>query len=200
MLIIEHRKNTSSELVSVPRPHGVEVDVRSSQKRLYLSHDSFTAGEDFESWLGNFAHKFLVVNVKEENLESACRDLLTDAGVESYFFLDQASAQLIRSGLEGWRDGACRFSEFENPSSALVSLCDWVWVDTFLPGTKSFKTVHELKIRGLKVCLVSPELHGSERETEAREFAEQALGQDVLADAVCTKYPSMWKAGEGKSE
>ena len=188
------------DLALVPRSHGVEVDVRSSNGRLYLSHDPFKEGEDFESWLKHYSHQFLVVNVKEENIEPACRDLLNDAGLKNFFFLDQASPQIIRAGLEGWRDGACRVSEFEDPNTALVKLCDWAWLDCFLPGTKSFTKIAELKRLGLKVCLVSPELHGAHREPESRDFAEEALEQDILPDAICTKSPSIWRVGEGKND
>jgi len=91
MLIIEHRKNSSAELVAVPTSNGVEIDVRSNQEGLYLSHDPYDAGESFHNWLKSYRHELIVVNVKEEGLENSCLSLLEDAGVSNFFFLDQST-------------------------------------------------------------------------------------------------------------
>jgi len=192
MLIIEHRKNSSAELVAVPTSNGVEIDVRSNQEGLYLSHDPYDAGESLHSWLKSYRHELIVVNVKEEGLENSCLSLLEDAGVSNFFFLDQSTPFLVKRGLAGARNGACRTSDYEQLNANTVRLCDWVWVDSFFPRTVEDLQIAKLQAQGLKVCLVSPELHGTERVKEARALSRELLSRGELPDAVCTKDPMMW--------
>ena len=192
MLIIEHRKNSSAELVAVPASNGVEIDVRSNQDGLYLSHDPYKAGESLDHWLKSYRRELIVVNVKEEGLEHSCLSLLEDAGISNFFFLDQSAPCLIKRGLAGARNGACRTSDYEQLDTKTSLLCDWVWVDSFLPRAIGDLQIAKLQAQGLKVCLVSPELHEAERIQEARGLAKDMLLSGELPDAVCTKDPSMW--------
>lgn len=72
LIIVQHRVNEAKTLKSTPNFFGVEVDVRSDANGLYLAHDPFLPGERFESWLSSYSHSLLVLNVKEEGLESEC--------------------------------------------------------------------------------------------------------------------------------
>ena len=67
--IIYHRVNTLKKLLSTPTSYGVEIDIRSYNEELIIHHDPFTEGLLFKTWLENYNHKFLVVNIKEEGLE-----------------------------------------------------------------------------------------------------------------------------------
>ena len=69
MILIKHRINSIKELKKTNQKYGVEIDVRSKKNRLFLNHDPFKDGVDFDIFLKNFKHDFLVVNVKEEGLE-----------------------------------------------------------------------------------------------------------------------------------
>ena len=192
MLIIEHRKNNLEQLIKVPPSNGVEIDIRSNQDGLYLQHDPFAVGESFSEWLREYRHSLLVLNLKEEGLEEACLQELNAVGVSNFFFLDQSLPFLVKRGLAGARNGACRASDYELLDQKTAALCDWVWVDSFLPRPARDLRIAELQNQGLKVCLVSPELHGSERMTEARNLSIAILSTGVLPDAVCTKDPSIW--------
>lgn len=192
MLIIEHRKNTIEELSRVPRDHGVEIDLRSDSRGIHLAHDPFQRGIDFESWLASYAHRFLVLNVKEEGLEEVSAELLKSAGISEYFFLDQSAPFLIKRGLNGFRDGACRWSEFENPPETQYQMCDWIWLDSILRSTDQELTVNKWQRRGLKVCVASPELHDRSRAGETRILARKTAARGIVPDAICTKYPEVW--------
>ena len=193
MIIIEHRKNSSQELLNTPKSHGVEVDLRSDRDGIYVGHDPFVVGERFDYWLENHSHKLLVLNVKEEGLEPRVRELLRTHGVSDYFFLDQSVPFLVKNGIAGHRDGACRESEYEKPPRMLQKMCDWVWLD-FLENSAGRETrVLELQSLGLKVCVASPELHGAERNQEASKLANSLAAFGVVPDGVCTKLPIMWQ-------
>ena len=71
MQYIAHRMNTAAQLREVPQEYGVELDARDGlDGRIYLQHDPFTAGEDFEEYLKEYRpHGTMIVNVKSERLE-----------------------------------------------------------------------------------------------------------------------------------
>jgi hypothetical protein len=194
MIVIQHRVNDLNLLQQTPNHFGVEVDIRSNQTELYLSHDPFTAGPSFSDFLENFSHAFIVLNVKEEGLEDRCVDLLRRKGIQDYFFLDQSIPFLIKRGLKGLKDGACRISEYESLSTVinLVTFCNWVWVDSFNSEGVSFETLTHLNSLGLKICLVSPELHGINRQDEIQFLASLTQRLNFQIDAVCTKFPEKW--------
>ena len=194
MIIIEHRRNSVSELKRVPRDNGVEIDIRSDSDGLYLAHDPFVRGERLEHWLHFFDHRMLVLNVKEEGLEASCESLLAESDVHDYFFLDQSAPFLINRGLAGKRDGACRVSDFESPAIPALRLSEWAWMDSFLGGDLDLQTIRDIQRQGLRVCLVSPELHSPKRLAEAQRLAAVVKASRLRPDAVCTKEAALWKS------
>ena len=89
MIIIKHRVNSSLELKKISKTYGVEIDLRSHKNDIYLHHDPFKKGELFSSWIKNFNHKLIVLNVKEEGLESKILKILRDNKITNFFFHDQ---------------------------------------------------------------------------------------------------------------
>lgn len=194
LLVIAHRVNTSEQLKVTPEKFGVEVDVRSSPSGLILSHDPFYAGESLNEWLREFRHQLLVINVKEDGLESRVLEQIELAGITEYFFLDQAMPTLIRTIGSGNPNVAIRVSEFEPIEKLKIfqGLADWVWLDSFKPSERVQESIVSAASLGFKVCLVSPELHSPEREVEARQLANQLLASKNLPYAICTKLPKYW--------
>lgn len=194
MIIIQHRVNDITKLLQTPKNLGVEVDIRSDSNHLYLAHDPFGAGTSFSEYLDHFDHAFIVLNVKEEGLEQRCLDQLNERGIKNYFFLDQSMPFLIRRGIQGAKDGACRVSEYESLSTVenLGGMCEWVWLDSFHPGQSTVAMLSQLKNLGLRICLVSPELHGTHREGETAQLVDEIKNTNSTIDAVCTKFPELW--------
>ena len=87
MILIKHRVNTIKELVRIHPKYGVEIDVRSDQNKLLLNHDPFKKGIDFDSFLKNFKHNFLIVNVKEEGIENKILNKLNKNKIRNFFFV-----------------------------------------------------------------------------------------------------------------
>lgn len=195
MEIIMHRRNTLADLKTTPANYGVELDIRSFGSRLVIHHDPFVDGEDFQEWISAYNHGTLILNVKEEGLESRLIDLMKQHGVSSYFFLDQSFPFLVKSARLGETRCAVRVSEYESidTAMALAGKVDWIWVDCFTKFPLIGKDADRLKAAGFRLCLVSPELQGRDAVVEIPQLAKLLREEHIRPDAVCTKRPDIWE-------
>lgn len=195
MILVRHRRNTAEDLRATPVEYGVELDLRSYGDRLIVHHDAFVDGEDFERWLDDYRHRLLILNVKEEGLEQRLIALMRERGIEDWFFLDQSFPFLIRTARMGESRCAVRVSEFESIDTALTlaGQVDWVWVDCFTRFPLDRAQTDRLRGAGFKLCLVSPELQGREAATEIPALRALLAREGIVADAVCTKEPALWR-------
>ena len=195
MKLIAHRRNTVSELAATPAKYGVEVDIRSYGDKLVIHHDPFSEGKSFDAWLSVYRHGTLILNVKEEGLESRLIPLMQKYGIADYFFLDQSFPFLVKWAKAGEHRCAVRVSEFESIDTALTlaDKVNWVWVDCFTHFPLSHGDARLLKNAGFKLCLVSPELQGRDAETEIPQLVQLLGERSIQADAVCTKRPDLWE-------
>ena len=195
MKYIAHRKNTIHDLINTPHYYGVEVDVRSQNNKLIIHHDPFVDGEDFEAWISNYSHGTLILNIKEEGLESRLLELMNKYEIEDFFFLDQSIPFLVKLISSGENRTAVRFSEYESLETVLnfEGKVKWVWVDCFTMLPLDIETNIKLKKAGFKLCLVSPELQGRLSEEEIHILARKLLDKDLILDAICTKRIDLWE-------
>ena len=192
---ILHRVNTKKDLLRTSSEFGVEVDIRSNGGELYIHHDPFLNGENFEDWLKSYNHAILILNVKEEGLESRLISLMQKYGVDDYFFLDQSFPFLVRTATKGEKRCAIRVSEFENIETAmtLAGKIDWVWVDCFTCFPLTNEDARRLQVDGgFKLCFVSPELQGRTSLDGIKQYREAIKSLGIKGDAVCTKHPDLW--------
>lgn len=191
MILIKHRVNKISQLQSTPINLGVEVDLRSYNNSIYLHHDPFIKGDDFDKWLKHFNHKILVLNVKEYGLEDKIKNLLKKYNIKNYFFHDQSFSIIVNQIRKKFRKFSIRFSEYESYQNYLPLLdkIDWVWIDNFnkLPSFK--KNIFKYN----KVIIVSPELINLRRKSEITKIKKLFIKKEFHFDAVCTKYPDLWQ-------
>lgn len=194
MKIISHRCNTLAQLRETPRIYGVEVDIRSMHDQLIMHHDPFARGERFETWLDEFNHGTLILNVKEEGLEAKLISLMDQHGITDYFFLDQSFPFLVKWAHQGERRCAVRVSEYEsiNTALSLAGSIDWAWVDCFTHFPLTHEDAVRLKKAGFKLCLVSPELQGRDASSEIPALRRILQDEEIVMDAVCTKRAEMW--------
>lgn len=195
MILVRHRRNTLAELRATAPELGVELDLRSRGDELIVHHDAFVEGERFRDWLAGYRHRLLILNVKEEGLEERLIALMRAHGIEDYFFLDQSFPFLIRTARHGERRCAVRVSEFESIDTALslAGCIDWVWVDCFSRFPLDGAQARRLREAGLRLCLVSPELQGREATSEIPALRALLAREGIVADAVCTKEPDLWR-------
>ena len=195
MKIISHRRNTISDLLSTDPKYGIEVDVRSHGDKLIIHHDPCVVGESFNDWIDVYRHGTLILNVKEEGLESRLIDLMQSKGITDYFFLDQSFPFLVKWSKAGEHRSAVRVSEFESIETALTlaGKVDWVWIDCFTHFPLGEQDARRLKDAGFKLCLVSPELQGRDANIEIPQLTSLIKTRGIEADAVCTKHPDLWE-------
>ena len=196
MLIISHRVNKIKDLVNTSCELGVEIDIRSNKEKLYLHHDPYVVGEDLETWLEEYNHAALILNVKEEGLESKLIGLMKKYKIDNYFFLDQSFPFLIKTANAGESRCAVRISEYEHIETvmSLSGKVDWVWVDCFnhFPLTKNDATRLQIE-GGFKLCFVSPELQGRDNLEGVKNYRGLIESIGIKGDAVCTKHPNLWQ-------
>jgi len=195
MKLISHRRNTMSELLATDAKYGIEVDIRSEGDRLIIHHDPCVSGEFFDEWINAYQHGTLILNIKEEGLESRLIALMRSKGITDYFFLDQSFPFLVKWSKAGEHRCAVRVSEFESIETALTlaGKVDWVWVDCFTHFPLGEQDAKRLKDAGFKLCLVSPELQGRDANVEIPQLASLLKRRNIVADAVCTKRPDLWE-------
>ena len=191
MIGINHRVNNILELKKLKTSHGVELDLRYHNSDIILNHDPFAKGEKFEDFLKEFKLNFIILNIKSEGIEEEVLRLVKKHNVPDYFFLDTSIPFMVKYIEKGWTKFAVRFSEFEPLEIALNfrGKIEWVWVDCFTRFPLNKEAYLQLK-KHFKICLVSPELQGHPK-IMIEEFKKQI--EDFGIDAVCTKYPDLWK-------
>lgn len=196
MILIAHRVNSIESLNKVPHRFGIEIDIRSIGRDLILQHDPFESGELLTTWLDSYQHKTLILNVKEEGLESELIKLMNSKGIDDYFFLDQSFPFIVKSFKSHEKRCAVRVSDFESIETAITvsGRISWIWVDCFSHFPLNKNDALRLKDAGFKLCLVSPELHGVKADEIIKQFIAAIKENAINPDAVCTKRLDLWEA------
>ena len=193
MLIIKHRVNTINQLKKTPTSFGVEIDLRSDQKDIYLHHDPFVKGIKFNQWIKHFKHKLIVLNVKEEGLEKKIIKILNKNKVKNHFFHDQTFSTLLKSMKK--TKVSVRYSEYEEikEKNKIFKYVKWIWLDHFTSFPLSTKFYRYLKKNKIKICIVSPELVSKKFIYKTKKLKKNILKKGLKIDAVCTKLPEIWR-------
>jgi hypothetical protein len=192
---IIHRVNTIDELKKIDKSYGVEVDIRAYGEKLIVNHSSFENGPELSEWLSICGDRLVILNIKEEGIESRVRDMAFQFGIKNFMLLDLSFPALVKMSNKGESQIAIRVSEYESVDNALLfeSKIDWIWLDCFNGFPLTGEEFQRLKKSAFKICLVSPELHGPPRdEDDIQNFQNfmHSIGAEV--DAVCTKNPELW--------
>ncbi|MEK6893470.1 MAG: hypothetical protein AABX07_04660 [Nanoarchaeota archaeon] len=201
MLIIIHRVNKIEQLRKVPKEYGVEIDIRGYGSRLVLTHDPINekgSYDELEDYLKEFAHRFIIFNMKEAGYEQRVIDLAKKYKIENYFLLDVEFPFLYQATRkQGFKKITVRYSEAEPIEYVEAQLkdgeplLDWVWIDvnTLLPLNENvIKTLSKFK-----TCIVCPERWG--RPQDIKNYIDQMKKLDFKPDAVMTSEPYVeeWK-------
>ena len=185
---IAHRINTIEELVKLPAAYGVELDLRDDcEGNLYISHNPFERGENFEQYLQQYHHGTMILNVKSERIELTILDLLEKYHIEKYFFLDSSFPMIYLLSSMGEHQIALRYSEFEglDTISNMQGRVEWIWIDCFTQLSITRESYQTLRGMGYKLCLVSPELQGRENDIEG--YKNYLVNEGIELDAICAK-------------
>ena len=108
--------------------------------------------------------------------------------INNYFFLDSSFPMIYQLNKINEKNIAIRFSEFESIESVelVKNMVKWVWVDCFNNFPLNMQAYWKIKLAGLKICIVSPELqnHNIQR---INEFKSIIHDNNFEIDAICTK-------------
>ena len=96
MITVCHRINSIKLLKKIPYNYGVEIDIRDYKNTLILNHDPFKKGESFLKYLKHFKHRFLVINVKSEGIETKIYNILQKRKINNFFFLDVSLPFIVK--------------------------------------------------------------------------------------------------------
>lgn len=197
MLIVHHRINSVSGLRALPSEDGTEIDIRTSNGVVILSHEPFELGAGLDEYLDTYGpgrRSPLICNVKEDLLEGTVVDSCRARGIDNLFFLDCAFPTLVRLANDGFTKLAIRVSEYEPVALArgLSGRVDWAWIDSFSGEPPDGELIRELQAIGYRICLVSPELQGYGTFALDRHVPLRALLRTDV-DAVCTKFADRWR-------
>ena len=157
MEIIIHRVNSVKRLKKIDKKFGIEIDLRSKNNRIILSHDPYKSGDKFEDYLKFYNHGTLVLNIKETGIENDVLKLVRKNKIKNYFLLDIENPYLFKCLKNNEKSVALRFSSHEpiEMANLFKKKINWLWIDTY----KKFKITkfHANILKNFKLCLVSPE-------------------------------------------
>jgi hypothetical protein len=194
MEIIVHRVNKIRELKKIPKEYGVEIDVRDFNKNLVIQHDPFKNGVFLEKYLKNYKHGTLIINVKSEGIEFKIIKLLRKFKIRKFFFLDSSYPLIINMMKKNIKNISVRVSDYEsfNNVEMLKNKFKWLWLEIFNNFKISKKQINYINNNSLKICLVSPELHG--RAKDIKKIKRFICKKKIKLSAVCTKieYIKYW--------
>lgn len=185
---IAHRINTRAELEKLSLAYGVELDLRDGlDGRIYIQHEPFIPGEDFEEYLKAYHHGTMILNIKSERIELKVLELLAKYNIKDYFFLDSSFPMIKLLSDRGEYNIALRFSEIEglDTIAAMQGRAKWIWVDCFTKMPLTSQIADKLHDWGYKICIVSPELEGQDERLE--EYRDYLCERNIEIEAICTK-------------
>ena len=105
MTPIIHRVNDIKLLKDLPNNYGLEIDVRSNNNNLILSHEPTDQGDLFIDFIEEYNHQLLVVNVKEAGIDEVNKDLaMVVKETESAVLNENDHYSDLASGLESFEN------------------------------------------------------------------------------------------------
>ena len=183
MIIIKHRVNSIKE---INPKFGLEIDIHNYNNKLVLAHDHPNEQsiklEDFITHIPK--NSLLAINIKNEEVEAELKIILSRSKTTNYFTFDWLVTSL-HNAISHDLNCAFRLSEYEKD---IVPNCPWVWLDSFNGIWYDADFLISLKKSGIKLAIVSPELHNREADISKVKDIVNA----VKVDAMCTDIPEFW--------
>mgnify|MGYP002881665627 FL=1 len=183
MEILKHRVNSVDQ---VDPNLGTEIDIREYNNELVLAHDHPNNHSiKLNDFLKNISkNHLLAINIKNSGIEPELKSILDNSKISNYFTFDWPVPSLINA-LRYDITCAFRLSEYEKN---IIPNCTWVWIDSFHKVWYDADFLSSLKKLGLKLAIVSPELHN--RKSEIKKVKDIVNG--IQVDAICTDLPDFW--------
>lgn len=171
---------------------GFETDLRDLEGEIAISHDPALSGCLLLSEVINSLEvptsQMFALNIKADGLASKLDCMLPDNWKQNVFFFDMSVPDMT-AYLQRDLKVFSRLSEIE-PVPTLLSKCSGIWVDSFFSDWFSTELLREYLDSGLKVAVVSPELHKRNHLPLWEQLASLSLSEDLF---LCTDFPDVAK-------
>lgn len=189
------RQNSRAAIYSaLSNGFGLETDIRDFDGEIVISHDPPKSKFDlscfdlFQMMQTNRFDGRIALNVKSDGLQNMLKYQLSQFNdISGHLFVFDMSVpdmlQYKNAGLQFYS----RTSDIE-PFIALQDSAFGVWVDNFYGEFDQIKIAKSIIDRGLRVSLVSPELHGREHLGLWRDIKNSGLYLHSSFE-ICTDFP-----------
>jgi len=169
---------------------GTETDIRDSAGCLVISHDIPVGNEIHLVDFLQFYKKSLplALNIKSDGLVVPLKHAMQTAGILDWFVFDMSIPEM-RSYLKAGIPVFARMSEVEK-DPAWIDEVAGIWLDSFSDIWYDTNLIDKLLNKGLRVCIVSPELHGREHKTFWTELTVLSRHTGLM---LCTDFPEQAK-------
>ena len=193
MIIICHRINSIKQLKKIPYKYGVEIDVRDYKNKLVLNHDPFKKGETLINYLKYFKHKFLIINVKSEGIETKIYEILKKKKINNFFFLDISLPFIIKISESLTKKISVRVSDMEDIQTAynFRKKVNWAWLDYFKKKSIRLDQVNLLHKMKYKICYVSHELQNRKIQKKEINFFKKVKQKKIKLDMIIIKHKNI---------
>lgn len=165
---------------------GTETDVRDRLGELVISHDPASSSSmTVDCYLSLLGARDLpqAINVKADGLAEPLKQVFHGKALDWFVF--DMSVPDMKMHIKAGNPVFARMSEVEqNPP--WIDAVSGIWLDSFNVHWYSNQTITDLLARGLRVCVVSPELHGR-AHAELWESLKGFKDDDRLL--ICTDFP-----------
>ena len=195
MITVCHRINSIKLLKKIPYNYGVEIDIRDYKNTLILNHDPFKKGESFLKYLKHFKHRFLVINVKSEGIETKIYNILQKRKINNFFFLDVSLPFIVKLSKSLTKKISIRVSDLESIQTAsnFKKKVEWVWLDYFKDNVLKLNNIKILKNMKYKVCYVSHDLQNRKIQNKEIAYFKKTKEKKVLLDMIIVKKENILK-------
>lgn len=175
----------------------MEVDIRDYNNNLILNHDPFKTGENFLNYLKHFKHKFIIINIKSEGIESRVYKILNQRKIFNFFLLDVSIPFIVKLHKKLDKKIAIRVSDVEDIKTAknFKNMLDWAWLDFFKIKKLRLNYLKNLKKLSYKTCYVSHELQERKANKEELNYLKKINNKNLNLDMIIVKKKNLnkWK-------
>ncbi len=145
----------------------------------------------FFSFARSYVEGIIAINVKADGLQELLTAAASKLAPDRHFVFDMSVPDTLRHFATPL-PVFVRASEFEQPGALLLSRAAGVWLDAFHNEWYTEETIAAFRLMGLRVCLVSPELHCRPHQREWHRLRDWGIAADD-GFLLCTDFPDQAK-------
>lgn len=175
---------------------GIETDIRDYNGELVISHDiadvkALKLEHLFDIYKRVGKNVPLALNIKADGLQLKLRESLGKYAIENYFVFDMSVPEALVYRRYEFKIFA-RQSEYESVP-VLYDAAAGVWLDEFHSHWVTEAVVATHKTNNKKVCIVSPDLHKRDYQTEWNDYRNIQRRLADVSIMLCTDFPEKAK-------